>query len=65
MEELKERMLDACLTGDEKGIREIVSSCSESVGFVFGEVDFLYLFSFILFLKLFLVFVTLFFYSYL
>ena len=44
--ETKERMLDACLTGDEKSVRKIVIDCSDSVGFVFGEVDFLYLFSF-------------------
>ena len=38
-------MLDACWkTGDERVVREIVSSYPDSVGFVIGKVDFLLFF---------------------
>ena len=55
-------MLKACQTGDERVVREIVSSLPDSVGFVLDEVDFLFFVLFFLFFsfKLFLVFVTLF-----
>ena len=51
MEALKERMIEACQTGDERVVREIVSSLPSSVGFVLGEVDFLF---FVLFFCFFL-----------
>ena len=51
MEALKERMLKACQTGDESVVRQIVSSLPDSVGFVLGEVDFLF---FVLFFCFFL-----------
>ena len=55
MEAVKERMLEACQTGDERVVREIVSSLPYSVGFVFGEVDFLFVSFFVLLEKLFLI----------
>ena len=58
-------MLKACQTGDERVVREIVSSLPDSVGFVLGEVDFFFVFFFFFSLKLFLVSVTLIVLSYL
>ena len=53
MEALKERMLEACQTGDERVVRKIVTSLPYSVDFVvvLGEVGFLF---FVLFFCFFL-----------